>query len=172
MDYDSTTDTVTFPALDNAARHSPPHGEIQLVADIDGTVNDDEWSRASLIPDLIANAGSDGMVVDCAGNLYVTQGGVRVYSPEGDLIGTLAVRETFAESTAPAPTRTPSVTMQREPRKAPSSTTTGTAFGGSSTPPIPTPPARWTSAPIWAHEPTVAQVSTIVRGPTHAPMLT
>jgi gluconolactonase len=38
----------------------------------------------------INNAGSDGMVVDCAGNLYVTQGGVRVYSPEGDLIGTLA----------------------------------------------------------------------------------
>ena len=49
---------------------------------------------------------------------------------------------------------------------------TGVAFGGSSTPPIPTPPARWTSAPIWAHEPTVAQVSTIVRGPTQAPMLT
>ena len=43
---------------------------------------------------------------------------------------------------------------------------------GSSTPPIPTPPERWTSAPICAHEPTVAHVSTIVPGPTHAPMFT
>ena len=43
--------------------------------------------------------------------------------------------------------------MQREPRNAPSSTITGAACGGSSTPPIPTPPARWTSAPICAHEP-------------------
>ena len=28
------------------------------------------------------------------------------------------------------------------------------------------------SAPIWAHEPTVAHVSTMVPGPTQAPMLT
>ena len=48
----------------------------------------------------------------------------------------------------------------------------GRACNGSSTPPIPTPPATWTSAPICAHEPTVAHVSTIVRGPTQAPMLT
>src|SRR5437773_8662793 len=33
-------------------------------------------------------------------------------------------------------------------------------------------PARWTSAPICAQDPTVAQVSTIVRGPTQAPILT
>ena len=37
---------------------------------------------------------------------------------------------------------------------------------------MPTPPARWTSAPICAHEPTVAHVSIIVRGPTQAPMFT
>jgi gluconolactonase len=37
-----------------------------------------------------ANVGSDGMGIDCAGNLYVTQGGVRVYSPDGNLIGTIA----------------------------------------------------------------------------------
>ena len=49
---------------------------------------------------------------------------------------------------------------------------TGCACGGSSTPPMPTPPERWTSAPIWAQEPTVAHVSTIVRGPTQAPMFT
>ena len=93
-------------------------------------------------------------------------------APVTSMTGTDAVSETFAESTAPAPTRTPSVTMHLDPRKAPSSTITGVACGGSSTPPIPTPPARCTSAPICAHEPTVAQVSTIVRGPIQAPMLT
>ena len=34
------------------------------------------------------------------------------------------------------------------------------------------PPARCTSAPIWAHDPTDAHVTTIERGPTQAPMLT
>ena len=52
--------------------------------------------------------------------------------------------------------------MAREPTIASSSTTTGTAFGGSSTPPIPAPPDRCTFLPIWAPEPTVAQVSTMV----------
>ena len=88
------------------------------------------------------------------------------------MIGTVAVSETFGPSTAPSPIRTPSVRMQREPMNAPSSTITGRALTGSSTPPIPTPPARWTSAPICAHEPTVAHVSIIVRGPTQAPMFT
>ena len=88
------------------------------------------------------------------------------------MIGTLAVNDTFGPSTACSPMTTPSVTMQREPRKAPSSTITGRACTGSRTPPMPTPPARCTSAPIWAHDPTVAHVSTIVRGPTQAPMLT
>ena len=54
--------------------------------------------------------------------------------------------------------------IAREPTNAPSSTITGRACAGSSTPPMPTPPERWTSAPICAHEPTVAHVSTIVRG--------
>lgn len=35
------------------------------------------------------NIGSDGMTVDCAGNLYITQNGVQIYSPEGDFLGTL-----------------------------------------------------------------------------------
>ena len=56
--------------------------------------------------------------------------------------------------------------MHRDPTNASSSTTTGTALGGSSTPPIPTPPDRWTFLPIWAHEPTVAQVSTMVPSST------
>src|SRR3954465_3604203 len=88
------------------------------------------------------------------------------------MIGTLAVSVTFGASTASRPTRTPSTTIEREPMNAPSSTITGRAPGGSSTPPIPTPPARCTSAPICAPEPTVAHVSTIVFGPTQAPMLT
>jgi hypothetical protein len=40
------------------------------------------------------------------------------------------------------------------------------AFVGSSTPPMPTPPDRCTFLPICAHEPTVAQVSTIVPSST------
>lgn len=60
--------------------------------------------------------------------------------------------------------------MQREPMTVSSPTMTGAAWGGSSTPPMPTPPERWTRAPICAHEPTVAHVSTIVPSPTRAPM--
>src|SRR3954463_5403471 len=88
------------------------------------------------------------------------------------MIGTLAVSVTFGARTASRPMPTPSTTRQREPRNAPSSTITGRAPGGSSTPPIPTPPAGGPSAPICAPEPAVAQVSTIVFGPTHAPMFT
>ena len=78
----------------------------------------------------------------------------------------LAVKMVPAPSIAPSPTRAPSTTMLREPMKASSPTTTGTAFGGSSTPPMPTPPDRCTFLPIWAQEPTVAQVSTIVPSST------
>ena len=53
-----------------------------------------------------------------------------------------------------------------------SSITVGAACTGSSTPPIPTPPDRCTLRPIWAHEPTVAHVSTIVPSSIYAPMLT
>ena len=77
-----------------------------------------------------------------------------------------------APSTVPAPTRAPSTTMQRLPIMQSSSMITGAAWGGSSTPPMPTPPARCTLSPIWAHEPTVAHVSTIELAPTRAPMLT
>ena len=35
-----------------------------------------------------------------------------------------------------------------------------------------TPAARWTSEPIWAHEPTRTWLSTIVRSPIQAPMFT
>jgi gluconolactonase len=41
-------------------------------------------------PQPIINSGSDGMAVDCAGNLYLTQAGVRIFSPDGDPIGTIA----------------------------------------------------------------------------------
>ena len=73
---------------------------------------------------------------------------------------------TPAPSLAPCRTRAPSTIMQRDPMKQSSSTTTGTACGGSSTPPIPTPPERWTRLPICAHDATVAQVSTIVPSST------
>jgi gluconolactonase len=39
----------------------------------------------------LIGVGSDGMTVDCAGNLYLTaQGGVQIFSPEGDPIGSIA----------------------------------------------------------------------------------
>jgi len=38
----------------------------------------------------VANVGSDGMGIDCAGNLYVSQGGVRVYAPDGTQLGMIA----------------------------------------------------------------------------------
>jgi gluconolactonase len=48
----------------------------------DGSVGDPQT--------LIAGTGSDGMVVDCAGNLYLTGGpGVQIFSPEGQPIGTI-----------------------------------------------------------------------------------
>ena len=72
------------------------------------------------------------------------------------------VRVTPAAMTASRPTRTPSSSAQPAPTKASSSTMTGRAPGGSSTPPIVTPAARWTLAPICAHEPTSTCESTIV----------
>ncbi len=50
--------------------------------------------------------------------------------------------------------------------KAPSPMITGPAWSGSSTPPIPAPPEMCTFLPICAHEPTVAQVSTMVPSST------
>ena len=56
----------------------------------------------------------------------------------------------------------PSTTSERAPTKQLSSMIVGPACIGSSTPPMPTPPERWTFLPIWAQEPTVTQVSTMV----------
>ena len=50
-----------------------------------------------------------------------------------------------------------------------SSIITGLAWRGSRTPPIPAPPEIWQFFPTCAHEPTVAQVSTIVPSSTYAP---
>jgi hypothetical protein len=92
--------------------------------------------------------------------------------PVTSMMRVLAVSTVFAPSTASSSTTTPSTTIARLPMNAPSSTMTGRADGGSSTPPRPTPPERCTLLPTWAHEPTVAQVSTMVPAPTRAPMLT
>ncbi|MNE33999.1 hypothetical protein D3C80_1276990 [compost metagenome] len=67
---------------------------------------------------------------------------------------------------------TPSATSARAPMKQPSSMMVGLACSGSSTPPMPAPPDRWTFLPIWAQEPTVAQASTIEPSSTKAPMFT
>lgn len=53
-------------------------------------VFDVDASGAVSNPQPFIGVGSDGMVVDCAGNLYITQGGVRVYDPDGELITTIA----------------------------------------------------------------------------------
>jgi gluconolactonase len=37
----------------------------------------------------IGDRGSDGMAIDCAGNLYITNQGVQVFSPTGELIGSI-----------------------------------------------------------------------------------
>ena len=69
-------------------------------------------------------------------------------------------------STEFSSTITPSTTSERAPMKQLSSMIVGFACSGSSTPPMPTPPDRCTFLPICAHEPTVAQVSTIVPSST------
>src|SRR6185503_4135512 len=84
----------------------------------------------------------------------------------------LAEMNTPIDSTEPVPTITPSTTSERAPMKQLSSMMTGLACKGSSTPPMPTPPDRWQFFPICAHEPTVAQVSTMVLVSTYAPRLT
>jgi gluconolactonase len=58
----------------------------------DVVVFDVEASGALSEPQPFLNVSSDGMAMDCAGNLYITNGGVRVYSPEGELIGTIAAQ--------------------------------------------------------------------------------
>jgi gluconolactonase len=53
--------------------------------DADGGVGDPQ--------PLITTSGSDGMAIDCAGNLYLTaQPGVQIFSPDGDPIGTIAAQ--------------------------------------------------------------------------------
>jgi gluconolactonase len=58
----------------------------------DVVVFDVDASGALSEPQPFLNVSSDGMAMDCAGNLYITNGGVRVYSPEGELIGTIAAQ--------------------------------------------------------------------------------
>src|SRR5204863_9438365 len=93
-------------------------------------------------------------------------------APGTSTIGVETVSTTPAPITAPVSIQTPSTSTAREPTKQSSSTITGRLCGGSSTPPMPTPPDRCTRLPICAHEPTVAQVSTIVPSPTRAPTFT
>jgi gluconolactonase len=50
---------------------------------------DVDASGAVSNPQPLIGTGSDGMAVDCAGNLYLTNAGVQIFSPEGDPIGTI-----------------------------------------------------------------------------------
>ena len=105
------------------------------------------WRRAGLVVAMFVGLGLAGAVLVAVGfgqTDILLQAGTRLTS----ITGTEPVSETFGASTARSPITTPSVRMQREPMKAPSSTITGRALTGSSTPPTPTPPARCTSAPI------------------------
>jgi gluconolactonase len=52
-------------------------------------VFDVDASGATSNPQTFADVGSDGMAIDCAGNLYITSGGVQVFSPNGDSLGTI-----------------------------------------------------------------------------------
>ncbi len=45
---------------------------------------------------LASPGGSDGMAVDCAGNLYVTAGSVRVFNPQGSELGSITLAESPA----------------------------------------------------------------------------
>jgi gluconolactonase len=42
-------------------------------------------------PRLFVSATSDGLAVDCAGNVYVTSEGVRVFDPDGQPLGNLQI---------------------------------------------------------------------------------
>ena len=50
----------------------------------DGTLSDKQ---------LFAQVGSDGMTLDARGNVYLTRGSVQVFSPAGELIGTIETPE-------------------------------------------------------------------------------
>src|SRR5262245_58573783 len=82
-----------------------------------------------------------GITTECRGTRPLLTTGE---DPVTSTIEVDAVSTVFAPSTAPSSTITPSTTIEREPRNAWSSITTGCACGGSSTPPMPTPPDRWT----------------------------
>src|SRR6201995_3545476 len=63
--------------------------------------------------------------------------------PVTSMIAVDAVNATPAPITASRSISMPSTTIARDPMKQPSSTITGWAPGGSSTPPSPTPPDKW-----------------------------
>jgi gluconolactonase len=76
-----------------------PDGNTLYVGSVDATI----WAYpldaagAAGVRGAFASPGaSDGLTVDCAGNLYVTAGGVKVYDPAGIHLGTIDVAEATA----------------------------------------------------------------------------
>ena len=85
--------------------------------------------------------------------------------------GTSSITTAPAATTAPSPTRQPSSTTQLAPIITSSSTTTGVAEAGSTTPASTVPAPIWQWAPTVARPPSTAPMSIMVPGPTIAPML-
>jgi gluconolactonase len=52
--------------------------------------SDVDASGAVSNPQPFINVGSDGMAIVCAGNLYISQGGIQVFDPNGNPLGTIA----------------------------------------------------------------------------------
>ena len=76
-----------------------------------------------------------------------------------------------AATTAPCPTRTPSMTTALAPMNTSSSMITGVALAGSMTPARTVPAPMWQCLPTVARPPKTAPMSIMVPSPTTAPML-
>lgn len=83
IDANGNTNGIMLSPDETLLYLSRPGGQSNtIVFDVDA-------SGAVSNPTPFVNFGSDGMAMDCAGNLYITQGGVRIFNPEGEPLGTI-----------------------------------------------------------------------------------
>ena len=98
-----TPDNKTLYLVDH---NTDPGGARTLVAyDLDPAGH---WKQRSVLHDYGDGYGGDGMVLDVAGNIYLTAGenekaGIYIFSPQGDLIGFIPVPETPGNCTFGGP---------------------------------------------------------------------